>query len=350
MAGFSYQGGTSMNERYSRQVLFSGIGTEGQARISQKHVLIIGAGALGSGSAEILTRAGVGKVTIVDRDYVEESNLQRQQLYTEEDVAEKLPKAAAAEKRLRAINSDVEIRGIIGDATLEMLEELVVDVDLMMDATDNFETRMLMNDVAQKYQIPWIYGACVGSFGMSISIIPGKTPCLNCLLRTIPLQGMTCDTGGIISPAVQMVIAHQTAEALKILVEDWEAVRTTFVSFDLWRNQYTSLKMSKAKFSGCLSCGEERTYPYLDQENRTKTSVLCGRDTVQIRPSSYGDVSLEKLAGQLSSLGYQVKGNPYLISVEMGQERMVIFQDGRALIHGTKDLTHAKSIYQRILG
>ena len=339
-----------MNERYSRQVLFSGIGTEGQARISQKHVLIIGAGALGSGSAEILTRAGVGKVTIVDRDYVEASNLQRQQLYTEEDVAEKLPKAAAAEKRLRAINSDVEIRAIIGDATPEMLEELVVDVDLMMDATDNFETRMLMNDVAQKYQIPWIYGACVGSFGMSFSIIPGKTPCLNCLLRTIPLQGMTCDTGGIISPAVQMVIAHQTAEALKILVEDWEAVRTTFVSFDLWRNQYTSLKMSKAKFSGCLSCGEERTYPYLDQENRTKTSVLCGRDTVQIRPSSYGDVSLEKLAGQLSSLGYQVKGNPYLISVEMGLERMVIFQDGRALIHGTKDLTHAKSIYQRILG
>ncbi|ULT56953.1 thiazole biosynthesis adenylyltransferase ThiF [Neobacillus drentensis] len=339
-----------MNERYSRQVLFSGIGREGQARIGKKHVLIIGAGALGSGSAEILTRAGVGKVTIVDRDYVEASNLQRQQLYTEEDVAEKLPKAAAAEKRLRAINSDVEIRAIIGDATPEMLEELVLDVDLMMDATDNFETRMLMNDVAQKYQIPWIYGACVGSFGMSFSIIPGKTPCLNCLLRTIPLQGMTCDTGGIISPAVQMVIAHQTAEALKMLVEDWEAVRTTFVSFDLWRNQYTSLKMSKAKYAGCLSCGEERTYPYLDQENRTKTSVLCGRDTVQIRPSSYGDVSLEKLAGQLSSLGYQVKGNPYLISVEMGAERMVIFQDGRALIHGTKDLTHAKSIYQRILG
>lgn len=339
-----------MDERYSRQVLFSGIGREGQARIGRKHVLIIGAGALGSGSAEVLTRAGVGKITIVDRDYVEASNLQRQQLYTEEDVAEKLPKAAAAEKRLRAINSAVEIRAIIGDANPEMLEELVVDVDLMMDATDNFETRMLMNDVAQKYQIPWIYGACVGSFGMSFSIIPGKTPCLNCLLRTIPLQGMTCDTGGIISPAVQMVIAHQTAEALKMLVEDWEAVRTTFVSFDLWRNQYTSLKMSKAKFAGCLSCGEEPTYPYLDQENRTKTSVLCGRDTVQIRPSSYGDVSLETLAGQLSSLGYQVKGNPYLISVEMGAERMVIFQDGRALIHGTKDLTHAKSIYQRILG
>ncbi|WHY77512.1 thiazole biosynthesis adenylyltransferase ThiF [Neobacillus sp. WH10] len=339
-----------MKERYSRQVLFPGIGKEGQAMINNKHVLIIGAGALGSGSAEILTRAGVGKITIVDRDYVEASNLQRQQLYTEEDVVEKLPKAAAAEKRLRAINSDVEVRAIIGDATPEMMEELVIGIDLMMDATDNFETRMMMNDISQKYNIPWIYGACVGSFGMSFSIIPGKTPCLNCLLRTIPLQGMTCDTGGIISPAVQMVIAHQTAEALKMLVEDWDAVRTSFVSFDLWRNQYTSLKMSKAKFAGCLSCGEERTYPYLDYENMTKTTVLCGRDTVQIRPSSAGKISLEQLTAQLSSLGYIVKGNPYLLSVEIGDERMVIFQDGRALIHGTKDLTHAKSLYQRILG
>lgn len=343
-------GSKRMDERYSRQILFPGIGKGGQAKIRSKHVLIIGAGALGSGSAEILTRAGVGKITIIDRDYVEESNLQRQQLYTEEDVADKLPKAAAAEKRLKAINSDVEIRAIIGDATPLLLEELIVGADLMLDATDNFETRMAMNDVAQKYKVPWIYGACVGSFGMSFSIIPGKTPCLNCLLRTIPLQGLTCDTGGIIAPVVQMVIAHQTAEALKILAEDWDAVRTSFVSFDLWRNQYTSLKMSKAKFAGCLSCGEHPTYPYLEQENLTKTTVLCGRDTVQIRPSATGGISFGKLAGQLSTLGYTVKGNPYLLSVEMGSERMVIFQDGRALIHGTKDLTHAKSIYQRILG
>ncbi len=339
-----------MNERYSRQVLFPGIGKEGQAKISSKHVLIIGAGALGSGNAEILTRAGVGRLTIIDRDYVEASNLQRQQLYTEEDVAEKLPKAAAAEKRLKAINAAVEVRAIIGDATPELLEELVTGVDVMIDATDNFETRMAMNDAAQKYNVPWIYGACVGSFGMSFSIIPGKTPCLNCLLRTIPLQGMTCDTGGIISPTVQMVVSHQAAEALKMLVEDWQAVRTSFVSFDLWRNQYTSMKMTKAKFAGCLSCGEERTYPYLDHKNMTKTTVLCGRDTVQIRPSTAAEISLERLAGQLSTLGYNVKGNPYLLSVEMENERMVIFQDGRALIHGTKDLTHAKTVYQRILG
>ncbi|WP_042354422.1 thiazole biosynthesis adenylyltransferase ThiF [Bacillus rubiinfantis] len=339
-----------MDERYSRQVLFPGIGKDGQAKIRKKHVLIIGAGALGSGNAEILTRAGVGKITIVDRDYVEASNLQRQQLYTEADVAEKLPKAAAAEKRLTAINSDVEIKAIIGDVTPEFLEELIADVDVMIDATDNFETRMMMNDAAQKYNVPWIYGACVGSFGMSFSIIPGKTPCLNCLLRTIPLQGMTCDTGGIIAPTVQMVISHQTVEALKMLVEDWEAVRTSFVSFDLWRNQYSSMKMSKAKFAGCASCGEERTYPYLDRDNMTKTTVLCGRDTVQIRPAAVMEVSLEQLATQLRTLGYEVKGNPYLLSVEMGSERMVIFQEGRALVHGTKDVTHAKTIYQRIMG
>lgn len=339
-----------MSERYSRQTLFPPIGKDGQERIRRKHVLIIGAGALGSGNAEVITRAGVGKLTIVDRDYVEASNLQRQQLYTEEDVAEKLPKAAAAEKRLKAINSEVEIRSMIGDATPEKLAELGADVDLIIDSTDNFETRMAINDISQKFEIPWIYGACVASFGMSFTVVPGQTPCLNCLLKTIPIQGMTCDTAGIIGPAVQMVIAHQTAEALKILVEDWEAVRTSFVSFDLWRNQYSSMKMSRAKDPGCLSCGEHREYPYLNAENMTKTSVLCGRDTVQIRPPHSGGVDLSDMAGKLKALGYEVKGNPYLLSAEMETNRFVLFQDGRALIHGTKDIAQAKSLYNRLLG
>lgn len=339
-----------MSERYSRQTLFPPIGKAGQEKISSKHVLMIGAGALGSGNAEMMVRAGVGRLTIVDRDYVEASNLQRQQLYTEEDVTEKLPKAAAAEKRLRAINSDVKIHAYIADATPEKLAVLAEGVDLIIDATDNFETRMAINDISQKYKIPWIYGACVGSFGMTFTIIPGKTPCLNCLLKTVPLQGMTCDTGGIIGPAVQMVIAHQGAEALKILVEDWDAVRTSFVSFDLWRNQYTSMKMSKAKDSGCLSCGENPEYPYLDAENMTKTTVLCGRDTVQIRPPHQQQLNLQETAEKMKELGYQVKGNPYLVSVEMPENRLVIFQDGRALIHGTKDLAHARSIYQRFFG
>ncbi|WP_071461443.1 thiazole biosynthesis adenylyltransferase ThiF [Bacillus massilinigeriensis] len=339
-----------MSERYSRQTLFPGIGPEGQEKIGRKHVLIVGAGALGSGNAEVLTRAGVGRLTIIDRDYVEESNLQRQQLYTEEDVAEKLPKAVAAKKRLEKINSEINITAIVGDATPEVLAEFAGGIDLILDSTDNFETRMTINDISQKYNIPWVYGACVASFGMSFTIIPGVTPCLNCLLKAVPLQGLTCDTGGIIGPAVQMVIAHQTAEALKILSEDYDAVRPSLVSFDLWRNDYTSMKMSRAKDPGCLSCGENREYPYLDEENRMKTAVLCGRDTVQIRPPHAGSFNLEELAGKLSALGYAVKGNPYLLSAENGESRFVLFQDGRALIHGTKDIAQAKSLYQRLFG
>ncbi|WP_338450302.1 thiazole biosynthesis adenylyltransferase ThiF [Niallia oryzisoli] len=339
-----------MSERYSRQTLFAPIGKEGQEKIHGKHVLIIGAGALGSGSAEMLTRAGVGQITIVDRDYVEESNLQRQQLYTEQDVELKLPKAAAAEKRLREINSDVVIHAVIGDANPEKLAELADGKDLIIDATDNFETRLAINDISQKFKIPWIYGAVVGSYGMTFTILPGKTPCLNCLLKTIPVQGMTCDTVGVISPAVGMVVSHQVAEALKILVEDWDAVRPAFVSFDLWRNQYSSIKVGKAKDESCLSCGVSPTYPFLEAENQTKSTVLCGRDTVQVRPPKPREIQLDELARQLGSLGYTVKGNPYLLSVEMKDGRVVIFKDGRALVHGTKDMTAAKSLYNRILG
>ncbi|MGD6900638.1 ThiF family adenylyltransferase [Bacillus infantis] len=339
-----------MDERYSRQTLFPGIGSVGQEKIARKHVLIIGAGALGSGCAELLIRAGVGSMTIIDRDYVEESNLQRQQLYAEKDAREKLPKAKAAERRLKEINSSVSLSCIVGDADPSLLAELAPGTDLMIDATDNFETRMVINDLSQKLGIPWIYGACVGSFGMSFTVIPGKTPCLNCLLKAVPLQGLTCDTGGIIGPAVQMTVAHQGAEALKILAEDWGAVRTSFVSFDLWHSQYTNMGTAKAKDPGCPSCGAERTYPYLELDNRTRTAVLCGRDTVQIRPPGKRDLDLEGLAGQLGRLGYEVKGNPYLLSAELGAERAVFFSDGRALIHGTKDEAHAKSIYQRLLG
>ncbi|AXN38902.1 thiazole biosynthesis adenylyltransferase ThiF [Peribacillus butanolivorans] len=339
-----------MNERYSRQTLFSPIGEGGQVKIKQKHVLLLGAGALGSANAEALTRAGVGKLTIVDRDYVETSNLQRQQLYTEQDVEEKLPKAEAAKRHLHAINHEVEVKAVIMDATAQTLEPLLGHVDLIMDATDNFETRMIINDLSQKLQIPWIYGACVGSVGMTMTILPGQTPCLHCLLKTIPIQGMTCDTGGIISPAVIMVVAHQIAEALKILVEDWESVRPSLVTFDLWRNQYQTVRLTKVKKKDCLSCGDQRTYPFLTLENATKTAVLCGRDTVQVRPPKPLKLQLEKLAKDLNGSGYLVKVNPFLLSCEKNGERMVVFQDGRALVHGTKDMVHAKAMYQSILG
>ncbi|WP_285767975.1 MoeB/ThiF family adenylyltransferase [Peribacillus sp. SI8-4] len=337
-------------ERYSRQTLFAPIGERGQWNIRKKHILLLGAGALGTANAEALTRAGVGKITLVDRDYVELSNLQRQQLYTERDVEARLPKAEAAKRHLLEIDHGVEVDAIIIDATAQNLEQLLGEVDLIVDATDNFETRMIINDLSQKLHIPWIYGACVGSVGMTLTILPGQTPCLHCLLKTIPIQGMTCDTGGIISPAVTMVAAHQTAEALKILSENWEAVRPALVTFDLWRNQYQSVKLTKAKKKDCLSCGDQRTYPFLNGVNETKTAVLCGRDTVQVRPPRPVKLQLDKLAKKLDGSGYAVRFNPFLLSCEKDGERIVIFEDGRALIHGTKDMIHAKAAYQSILG
>lgn len=258
-----------MQERYSRQILFSGVGEEGQRKIREKHVLIIGAGALGAANAEAIVRAGVGKITIADRDYVEWSNLQRQQLYTEGDAKQYKPKAVAAAEHLKAINSEVEINPVVTDVTVQEMEELVNGVDLILDATDNFETRLLINDISQKYNIPWIYGGCVGSYGVTYTILPGKTPCFRCLMEH-PASGATCDTAGIIQPAVQLVVAHQITEALKILVEDYGALRETMLSFDLWNNQQMAFKVNRQKKETCLSCGRLRTYPSLTFEAQTK--------------------------------------------------------------------------------
>ncbi|WP_414635242.1 thiazole biosynthesis adenylyltransferase ThiF [Bacillus sp. NTK074B] len=337
-------------ERYSRQILFSPIGTEGQERIRGKHVLIIGAGALGTGNAEVFVRAGIGKLTIVDRDYVEWSNLQRQQLYNEQDAKSRLPKAIAAKRRLEELNSTVDIKAHILDAMPEELLNLAMGVDLIIDATDNFETRMIMNDVSQKRSIPWIYGACVGSYGISFTILPGVTPCLQCLLDEVPLGGLTCDTAGIISPAVSQVVAYQTTEALKILVEDYESLSQRVVSFDLWKNEHVSLDVRKLKREECPSCGIHRTYPSLRYENQTKTAVLCGRDSVQIRPASSHSVDLLDIARILENQGKQVERNPYLIRFEDDSLKVVLFYDGRALVHGTKEIKEAKSVYHRYFG
>lgn len=341
-----------MNERYSRQQLFAPIGEEGQKKIAKKHVLVIGAGALGTGNAEALVRAGVGKITIIDRDYVEWSNLQRQQLYSEADAKERIPKAIAAKRRLEEVNSDVAIDAIVGDVTAQELEELIIErkPDLLIDATDNFDTRMIINDAAYKYRIPWIYGACVGSYGISYAFIPGKTPCFHCLLETVPTGGLTCDTAGIISPAVQMVVAYQVAEALKILVEDWSSLRNKLVSFDLWKNQHAAIRVDQVKKDDCPTCGAHPSYPYLSYDQQTKTAVLCGRNSVQIRPAGQRNYDLQELAELFAKQGLRVDANPYLVSVSLGEQRLVVFQDGRALIHGTKDIQEAKTIYYRYLG
>lgn len=340
-------GGEEM--RYSRQELFTPIGKEGQKKIRDKHVLVVGAGALGSANAEMLVRAGIGKLTMVDRDYVDWTNLQRQQLYNEENVVEQLPKAIAAERRLREINSEVEIISRVMDADRVTLEPLLDNVSVIVDATDNFDIRFIVNDLAQKHNIPWVFGSCVGSYGMNFTFMPGKTPCLQCLLKTIPMSGMTCDTVGILSPVVQIVSSYQVAETLKILTENAEAVRDTLLTFDVWKNDFFTMKVQNAKSNDCHSCGEVRTYPYLRYENATKAEVLCGRNTVQIRPKTIGKINLDELYYKLTKLG-KCERNPYLVSIMDGDLKVVFFYDGRAFIHGTNDMTKAKSVYYKYIG
>ncbi|BCB02481.1 MoeB/ThiF family adenylyltransferase [Bacillus sp. KH172YL63] len=336
-----------MNERYSRQILFKPVGESGQKRISEKHVLILGCGALGTANAEILVRAGIGKLTVIDRDYVEYSNLQRQQLFTERDAREQIPKAVAGRDRLVQINSEVEIDAHIMDATPENLLPLLDGVDLVIDATDNFDVRFMMNDLFQKHNIHWIFGSCVGSMGMSYTILPGHTPCITCLLHAMPYSGATCDSVGIISPAVQMVAAHQTAEALKLLVGDHDSLRSRLVLFDLWNNHYQTIKVDRAKKEDCPTCGVNPSFPYLNYEAQTKTEVLCGRNTVLIRAGQ--PFHIDELSARLEKLG-NIKKNQYLISLEYGSHRLMFFKDGRTMVHGTNSIDHAKKIYYQIMG
>ncbi|MFC4403189.1 MoeB/ThiF family adenylyltransferase [Gracilibacillus xinjiangensis] len=339
-----------VDNRYHRQILFEPIGNKGQAMVENSHVLIIGVGALGSSSAEMLARAGVGKLTLIDRDYVEASNLQRQQLFTEQDVERQTPKAIAAQQRLKRVNSSIVIEAIVEDAGVDELEKIVPQVDLIIDATDNFDTRLILNDIAQKHKKPWIYGGCVASYGVTFTIIPGLTPCLHCLLDHIPNDGATCDTVGIISPTVQMVVAHQMTEALKILTNHLEALSGKLTGFDLWKNERMELEVKRLKDDQCPSCvlGE---YPNLSYDAQMKTAVLCGRDTVQIRGNHRREMDLDQLVVHINRHSpVNVRKNAFLISFEVDSYRIVIFKDGRTFIHGTKDIVKAKKIYYQYVG
>ncbi|WP_339215626.1 MoeB/ThiF family adenylyltransferase [Ornithinibacillus sp. FSL M8-0202] len=336
-----------MKDRYSRQELYKPIGVSGQKKIQSKHVLIIGCGALGTMNAESLVRAGIGRLSIVDRDYVEVSNLQRQQLFTEEDCLKQLPKVIAAKEHLLNINSTVTVNAYVMDGTSSNLPSLMEDVDLVIDATDNFDIRFIMNDLIHQYTIPWIFGSCVGSTGMSYTILPQETPCLQCLLDATPVSGATCDSVGIISPAVQMVVALQQAEALKILVEDNKSLRTKLVTFDLWNNIFHTMDLKRAKKNTCPTCGENPIYPKLTYASQTKMEVLCGRNTVQVR--SKREVHMKELARRLSEIG-TVHQNDFLLSVDYQSFRVVIFKDGRVLIHGTNSIEQARNIYYQLVG
>ena len=337
-----------MLERYSRQVRFASIGEWGQKKLMDSRVLVVGAGALGSWLIDMLARAGVGHILIVDRDYVEESNLQRQQLYSMNDVKDRTPKAIAAKNRVWHVNPTIKVDAYVMHADVSNLEPLVQEVDLILDGTDNFDIRFLINDLAVLYKKPWIFGACVGSYGTTFTIIPNKTPCLQCLLRTVPIQTMTCDSAGIISPAVGQVVVHQMVEAMKILTGQMDALRKTYLYFDLWTNEQMSMKVGNAKHKSCITCGENPSYPFLQFENQTKTSVLCGRDTVQIRPPQPMEITMEEISRRLKHLSYEVTSYMHLVIGEKDGEKLVVFSDGRMLVHGTKDMEKGKAIFQKI--
>ena len=335
-----------IREKYSRQILFQPIGADGQEKVLQSKVVIIGCGALGTAQANALARAGVGRLRIVDRDFVEESNLQRQMLFDEADAAANLPKAIAAERKLKSINSDIEIEGVVADAESRNIEELVRGFDLILDGTDNFQTRYLINDVALKHGIPWIYGAVVASYGVTMTILPGRTPCLACVFPKPP-EGMhdTCDTVGVISPAVAWTSAIQVTEALKILLGREGELHGALLAYDVWKNRSSSI--APRVDPQCRAC-VARDFVHLAGGAETHTT-LCGRDAVQISQRESRALDLAALRNRLAPFG-PVRGNEFLLRCTLDGCEITVFPDGRAIIKGTHDPAVARGIYAKYIG
>lgn len=333
-------------EKYSRQILFQPIGAEGQEKLLRGKVVIIGCGALGSAQANALVRAGVGRLRIVDRDFVEESNLARQHLFDEADAAENLPKAVAAERKLKRINSDVQVEGIIADADSRNIEGLVEGFQVILDGTDNFETRYLLNDVALKLGIPWIYGAVVASYAVTLTVLPGRTPCLACVFPKPP-QGMhdTCDTVGVIAPAVAWAASIQVTEALKILLGREAELHGSLLACDVWKNSCHAIKPKTDP--QCRACGA-REFVHLESSGTVHTT-LCGRDAVQIHPWESRGLDLTALKTRLAQFG-PVRGNEFLLRCSLGAYEITVFPDGRAIIKGTHDPAVARGLYAKYIG
>lgn len=335
-----------MNERYSRQMLFPKVGAAGQEKLQASRVLIVGMGALGTVLANHMVRSGVGHVRMVDRDYVEPSNLQRQMLFDEEDAAQALPKVIAARNKLTRINSEIQIEAVFADVTPDNVEGLLEGMELVLDGTDNFQTRFLLNDACFKQGVPFVYGGAVSSRGMSAILVPGVTPCLRCFIQSADSGGQTCDTIGVISPIVDIVASYQAVEALKYLVGDTGARRESLITMDVWHNQYHAMKLGKAR-EQCPCCGLHE-YPALTQKAHTELS-LCGRESVQI--SGHEPFSLSLWEERLRPAVRELKVNEYLLRASLADgERLVLFADGRVLIQGTDDLVRAKSLYARYVG
>ena len=337
-----------LQEKYSRQMLFAGIGAEGQRCLLASRVTIVGCGAIGAAAANLLVRAGVGSITIVDRDFVEPSNLQRQTLFDEADARLAVPKAVAAERKLLAINSSVCVKGVVADLCPENAGELLSGCDLILDGTDNFETRFLINDFAVKSGLPWIYAAGVSSYGLTMAILPGLTPCLACLLETTePASALeeTCDTVGVLGPIVNLIASWEVAEALKILAGRAEALHGRLISCDVWSGRMQSVRL--ARNPQCRAC-VRHDFAYLDGEAQAEVT-LCGRDSVQIHERSRA-LDLAELALRLRPVVEDVRHNDFLIRFRVAPYEMTVFADGRAILKGSKDPAVARSLYARYLG
>ena len=333
-------------ERYSRQILFAPLGAEGQKRLLASRVGIVGCGATGSALASLLARAGVGYLRIIDRDYVEASNLQRQVLFDESDAAESLPKAIAAARKIRTFNSDVSVEPHPEDLTPQNVHELLAGVDLLLDGTDNFETRYLINDFAVSQGLPWIYSAAVASYAVTMNIVPGETACLACIFPDSP-RGIveTCDTSGILNSAVNFIASVASTEAMKLLVGSRDKLRHTLLSYDVWSNDFAEISTSKLR-PDCRACGQH-DYIHLAGEGRPHIT-LCGRNSVQIHERQR-PIDFDEVTRRLTPHG-AVRHNEFVLKFWREPYEMTLFPDGRAIIKGTTDTAVARSLYARYVG
>ena len=342
----SKRSSATLHERYSRQILFPGIGEEGQRKIGAARLAIVGCGATGSAIAGLLARAGVGTLRIIDRDYVEPSNLQRQSLFDEADAAESLPKAIAGARKISAFNSQIVVEPKVEDLVPENVAPLLEGVDLILDGTDNFETRYLINDYAVEQGRPWIYSAAVGSYAVTLNIVPRETACLACIFPDLPRAMVeTCETSGILNSAVNLAASVAATEALKFLVARHAALRRTLLSFDLWTNEHAEISAAKPR-PGCRACGQ-RDFIHLAGEGRPHIT-LCGRNSVQIHERQR-PIDFSEMDRRLQPHG-TVRHNDFVLKFWHEPYEMTLFPDGRAIIKGTTDTALARSLYARYVG
>jgi molybdopterin/thiamine biosynthesis adenylyltransferase len=340
-----------LDERYSRQVLFAPIGAEGQARLASAQAVIIGCGALGAVQAETLARAGVGRLRLIDRDFVEESNLQRQIMFEEADARDRLPKAVAAARRIARVNSAIAVEPVVADVNFENIEELIAGADVVLDGTDNFETRFLINDACVKAGTPWVYGAAVGAYGLTMTIVPGQTPCLRCVLEAMPEPGTgpTCDTAGVILPIISIIGSIQAAEAMKLLTGQPDKLHGALLRIDVWEFAIKRLDLAGyTEREDCPACGQ-REFEFLRGARRQVTTTLCGRNAVQIARMGAARLDFAALAERLQSSG-EVAFNDFLLRFRVEGYDITVFRDARSIIRGTIDPAIARGLYARYIG